>query len=56
MTDSKGNLVDGDQLLFLIMQDYHKKDKLKGGVVGTLMTNLAFEEQCKKIRDSFFAF
>ena len=27
MTDSKGNLVDGDQLLFLIMQDYHKKDK-----------------------------
>jgi phosphoglucosamine mutase len=53
MTDSKGNLVDGDQLLFLIMQDYHKKDKLKGGVVGTLMTNLAFEEQCKKLEIPF---
>ena len=53
MTDSKGNLVDGDQLLFLIMQDYHKKDKLKGGVIGTLMTNLAFEEQCKKLEIPF---
>ena len=53
MTDSKGNLVDGDQLLFLIMQDYHKNDKLKGGVVGTLMTNLAFEEQCKKLEIPF---
>ena len=53
MTDSKGNLVDGDQLLFLIMQDYHKKNKLKGGVVGTLMTNLAFEEQCKKLEIPF---
>ena len=53
MTDSKGNLVDGDQLLFLIMQDYHKKDKLKGGVIGTLMTNLAFEEQCKKLKIPF---
>ncbi|MDC0127689.1 phosphoglucosamine mutase [Methylophilaceae bacterium] len=53
MTDSKGNLVDGDQLLFLIMQHYHKKDKLKGGVIGTLMTNLAFEEQCKKLKIPF---
>jgi phosphoglucosamine mutase len=53
MTDSKGNLVDGDQLLFLIMQHYHKKDKLKGGVIGTLMTNLAFEEQCKKLEIPF---
>jgi phosphoglucosamine mutase len=53
MTDSNGNLVDGDQLLFLIVQNYHKKDKLKGGVVGTLMTNLAFEEQCKKLEIPF---
>ena len=53
MTDSNGNLIDGDQLLFLIMQDYHKQDKLKGGVVGTLMTNLAFEEECKKLEIPF---
>jgi phosphoglucosamine mutase len=49
MADSNGNLVDGDQLLFLIVQNYFHKGKLRGGVVGTLMTNLAFEEQCKKM-------
>ncbi len=49
MSDSNGNLIDGDQLLFLIVQNYFNKDKLKGGVVGTLMTNLAFEEQSKKM-------
>jgi len=53
MIDSNGNLVDGDQLLLLIVQNYHKKDQLKGGVVGTLMTNLAFEEQCKKLEIPF---
>jgi len=53
MTDSNGNLIDGDQLLFLIVQNYHKKDELKGGVVGTLMTNLAFEERCKKLEIPF---
>jgi len=53
MIDSNGNLVDGDQLLLLIVQNYHKKDILKGGVVGTLMTNLAFEEQCKKLEIPF---
>jgi len=53
MADSNGNLIDGDQLLFLIVQNYHKKNKLKGGVVGTLMTNLAFEEQCKKLEIPF---
>ena len=55
MSDSNGNLIDGDQLLFLIVQNYYKKNILKGGVVGTLMTNLAFEEQCKKMRYTFFA-
>ena len=53
MSDLNGDLIDGDQLLFLIVQDYHKKNKLKGGVVGTLMTNLAFEEECKKLKIPF---
>ena len=53
MSDSKGNLIAGDQLLFLIVQHYYKNNKLKGGVVGTLMTNLAFEEYCKKINIPF---
>jgi phosphoglucosamine mutase len=54
MSDSNTNLIDGDQLLFLIVQNYHLNNKLKGGVVGTLMTNLAFEEQCKKMGIDFF--
>ena len=53
MSDSQGNLIDGDQLLFLITQNYYNNNKLKGGVVGTLMTNLAFEEQCKKMQIPF---
>jgi phosphoglucosamine mutase len=53
MVDSNGNLINGDQLLFLIVQDYFNNKKLKGGVVGTLMTNLAFEEECQKMNIPF---
>jgi phosphoglucosamine mutase len=53
MADSNGNLIDGDQLLFLIVQNYFYENKLKGGVVGTLMTNLAFEEKCKNMNIPF---
>jgi len=47
MVDENGTLVDGDQLLYLIMQFYIKEGFEFGGVVGTRMTNLAFEEKCK---------
>ena len=47
MVDENGTLVDGDQLLYLIMQFYIKEGYEFGGVVGTQMTNLAFEEKCK---------
>ena len=47
MVDENGTLVDGDQLLYLIMQLYIKEGYEFGGVVGTHMTNLAFEEKCK---------
>jgi phosphoglucosamine mutase len=44
MADQDGRLYDGDQLLFVIAQ-FRKKHKLsKGGVVGTLMTNLGMEQ------------
>ena len=46
MVSDQGELVDGDQILYLIMDYYLKMDELKGGVVGTLMTNLALEEKC----------
>lgn len=43
MVDAEGNLLDGDQLLYMIAMHKHAHDELKGGVVGTLMTNLAME-------------
>jgi len=43
MSDSEGTLYDGDQLLYVIVRHRHGAGRLKGGVVGTLMTNLALE-------------
>jgi phosphoglucosamine mutase len=43
MVDSKGNLLDGDQLLYIIALGLYAQGKLKGGIAGTLMTNLALE-------------
>lgn len=48
MVDAKGNLFDGDQLLYIIALGLHAKNELKGGVVGTLMTNLALEHGLQK--------
>lgn len=43
MVDQSGNEVDGDQLLYIIALDLHERGLLRGGVVGTLMTNLGLE-------------
>ena len=43
MVDSEGNLVDGDQLIYIIARHKKLRDQFEGGVVGTLMTNLAME-------------
>jgi phosphoglucosamine mutase len=43
MVDHEGELVDGDQLLYVMAMAAYAKGGLKGGVVGTLMTNLGLE-------------
>lgn len=43
MVDHTGALLDGDQLLYIMAQDAVKRGTLGGGVVGTLMTNMALE-------------
>ena len=48
MVDAAGNLLDGDQLLYIIAMGLYAKGKLKGGVAGTLMTNLALEHALQK--------
>ncbi len=43
MMDARGDVKDGDQLLYVIARSKLMSGELKGGVVGTLMTNLGFE-------------
>ena len=43
MVDARGERVDGDQLLYIIAFAQHALGQLRGGVVGTLMTNLGLE-------------
>ncbi|MDF1764615.1 MAG: phosphoglucosamine mutase, partial [Oleibacter sp.] len=43
MVDHLGELVDGDQLLYIIVSHAHEQGRLHGGVVGTLMSNLGLE-------------
>ena len=45
MADADGRLYDGDQLLYAIVRDRHQGKRLRGGVVGTLMTNFALERR-----------
>ncbi|MBL4674113.1 MAG: phosphoglucosamine mutase [Arenicella sp.] len=44
MVDRHGDVVDGDQLLFVIADSLRKQKRLKGGVVGTLMSNFGMEK------------
>jgi len=43
MVDHLGEVVDGDELLFIIARYRKAQGNLKGGVVGTLMSNLGLE-------------
>ncbi len=49
MVDAEGKLYDGDQLLYVVAKHRHAEGAMKGGVVGTLMTNLAFEHAMQKL-------
>jgi len=53
MSDKKGALYDGDQLLYIIAKHRQQKRLLKGGIVGTLMTNLAIENGLNKLNIPF---
>ncbi|AUH71573.1 phosphoglucosamine mutase [Legionella sainthelensi] len=43
LIDSEGNIVNGDQILYIIAKDRHQRGVLHGGVVGTLMSNYGLE-------------
>ena len=43
MVDREGRIIDGDELLYVITSHRQLMQRLHGGVVGTLMTNLGME-------------
>lgn len=43
MVDHKGEVLDGDELLYIIAKWYADTKRLNGGVVGTLMSNFGLE-------------
>jgi phosphoglucosamine mutase len=53
MVDAGGALLDGDDLLYILARDWHGSGRLKGPVVGTLMSNFALE---RSLRDMGIGF
>ena len=51
--DEKGEVIDGDQLLFIIASHRKKARGDCSGVVGTLMSNFGFEQALKKLQIPF---
>ena len=49
MVDHLGHKIDGDQILFIIAREALRSGQLKGGVVGTLMSNMSLEIALKML-------
>jgi phosphoglucosamine mutase len=49
MVDHKGEIVDGDELIYIIAKSRLEAGMMSGPVVGTLMTNLGMEHGLKKL-------
>lgn len=43
VVDSKGKLVDGDEIVYVLAKNLLDEGELEGGVAGTLMTNMGLE-------------
>ena len=52
MCDEKGDIIDGDQIIAALALGWKRKKMLKGGVIGTLMSNYGLEKffKSKKIK------
>jgi phosphoglucosamine mutase len=53
MVDHEGELVDGDELLYIMVCDAMKKHTLPKGIVGTHMSNLGFEQALRQMGVDF---
>ncbi len=48
MVDEKGQIIDGDQLLYILATSRKAEGKLRGPVVGTVMSNLGLEHALQR--------
>ena len=53
LCDEKSKIIDGDQILAMLARRWKSKKLLKGGVVGTLMSNYGLEQFLKLERIKF---
>jgi len=53
MCDEKGNIINGDQIIAALARRWKNKQMLKGGVIGTLMSNYGLERFFKKNKIKF---
>lgn len=53
MVDHQGNVLDGDELLYIIVKHRQEMGTLKGGVVGTVMSNFGFERAMRELDVDF---
>ncbi|RLT93370.1 MAG: phosphoglucosamine mutase, partial [Ketobacter sp.] len=53
MVDAQGDLVDGDELIYIIAQGRQQDRRLQTGVVGTLMSNYGLELALKELDIDF---
>tara|TARA_B100000579_G_scaffold93820_2_gene74143 strand:+ start:5254 stop:6585 length:1332 start_codon:yes stop_codon:yes gene_type:complete len=54
MCDEKGKIIDGDQIIGMLARRWKLKKILKGGVIGTDMSNLGLEVFLKNEKIKFF--
>ena len=54
MCDEKGKIIDGDQIIAMLARRWKFKKILRGGVIGTLMSNYGLEQFLKKEHIKFF--
>jgi phosphoglucosamine mutase len=53
MIDASGKLVDGDELLYVLARDWHTSGRLRGPLVGTLMSNYGLERAMRELGVAF---
>ena len=53
MSDELGNIIDGDQIIAALAQRWKNKKMLKGGVIGTLMSNYGLQNYFREKKIKF---